>query len=151
MKNKTALLLKCSAILLWAMGGLIALWLWFRWMPAVDDPGNWAAAAVALGAFLAGLIPWALGEIVAILHDLRARAGAPQPSPAVETKPGLYVEDMVSFQPAETEPDPVREQVESFIWLCDACGEINLSASHHCRICKAERLAKAEPAEAPKP
>lgn len=146
MKNKTALLLRSAAILAWALGGLIALWLWFRWKPDVNDPGNWAAAAVALGSFFAGLLPWALGEIVVILHDIRAKGIAPAPTAQTDpSKPSLYVEDMVSFQPPEPEPDPVLEQVESFIWVCPACGEINLSASEGCRICKAEK-----PKEAPK-
>lgn len=145
------MLLKGSAIFLWALGAVAALWLWFRWQPLIDDPGNWSAAAVALGFFLAGLLPWALGEIVAILHGIREKGCVVPPATDCEPqKPGLFVEDMVSFQPAEPEPDPVLEQVESFIWVCDACGEINLSASHQCRICKAEHVEKPGAAEAPR-
>jgi hypothetical protein len=135
--NKVAKTLKITAWGIFILGPAAALYTGISARTLLQ--GGWAVTAllIAAGAFLCGLAFYAAGEAVGILHDIRSRVWQMEPAGTEPRKPGLYVEDIASFKAPRDEPDPALEQVESFIWVCGECGEINLSSGDHCRICKA--------------
>lgn len=140
MDNQTAKGLKLAAKCTWFLGVVTAVYLGFKLNGNEETFSFLAAAAAAAGSLLLGLFAYAIGEIITILHDIRANTAGQNEIIRTETpKPEMYVEDMSASDAAPNTADGSLALVDSFIWICSACGEINLASNDHCRICKAEK------------